>query len=239
MKLTHWAGVFATGLISVSTFAGCSSTPDPGPVGTAGTGNTAGAASGGGPQMGVQVTPPSSYIILSATDAVAGPTPAPAAWASAGCTTCHGSVGQGVAFLAPEVRHVPTNYANWVVRHGRSFNGMPTGMVAFPPTSTDPLVTPISDADLTSVIGWLQGQPKPTTPQGLFLDFCGNCHGKDGAGGIQPVRVLGETIATVNQKVRVGEGMDPAVRNGFMPPEDMTALTDAELAMIEQFIMAK
>ena len=152
---------------------------------------------------------------------------------------CHGTVGQGVNFLAPEIRHVPAAYAQQVVRKGRFFNGVQTGMVAFPTVSTDPTVLPITDADLTAVISWLDGQPKPTTGQGLFLDFCGNCHGKDGGGGIQPVKILGETIMAVNQKVRFGEGMDIAMRNAFMPPEDTNALSDAELAMIEQFIMAK
>jgi len=199
----------------------------------------AAAGTDGGPQLGVQVQPPSSYIILSATDAVAGPTPAPAVWTSATCATCHGSVGQGVNLLAPEVRHLPATYAQYVVRHGRLFNGMQTGMVAYPTTSADPLVPAISDADLTTVITWLDQQPRPTTGQGLFLDFCGNCHGRDGAGGIQPVKVTGETIATVNQKVRVGEGMDPSMRNAFMPAEAASALSDAELALIEQFIGAK
>jgi len=63
--------------------------------------------------------------------------------------------------------------------------------------------------------------------------------GDPGTGGIQPVKVTGETIMAVNQKVRVGEGMDITMRNAFMPPEDATALTDAELALIEQFIGAK
>ena len=245
-KSTHVAGVIAIGIVSVTAFSGCSSTPDPmntggapstGGTGTAGTVGTAG--TGGGPQLGVQVQPPGSYILLSATDAVAGPTPAPAAWASAGCNVCHGTVGQGVMSLAPEIRHVPAAYAQQVVRKGRFFNGVQTGMVAFPMTSADPTVLPITDADLTAVISWLDGQPKPTTGQGLFLDFCGNCHGKDGTGGIQPVKVTGETIVAVNQKVRVGEGMDITMRNAFMPPEDATALTDAELALIEQFIGAK
>jgi mono/diheme cytochrome c family protein len=237
-KLTHGLGVLAIGIISTTAFSGCSSPADPAGAGgtgsTGGTGNTA-----GGPQLGVQVNPPGSYIILSATDAMPGPTPAPPAWSSATCSTCHGSVGQGVQSLAPEIRHVPAAYAQQVVRQGRKFNGVQTGMVAFPMTSTDPLVAAITDADLTAVISWLDAQPKPTTPSGLFLDFCGNCHGKDGNGGIQPVKVTGEPIATVNMKVRTGVGTDISMRNAFMPPEDATALTDAELALIEQFIMAK
>jgi mono/diheme cytochrome c family protein len=229
-KLTHGLGVLAIGIISTTAFSGCSSPADPGGMtGTAGT----------GPQLGVQVNPPGSYILLSATDAMPGPMAAPPGWASAGCNVCHGTVGQGVQSLAPEVRHVPAGYAQQVVRQGRKFNGMQTGMVAFPMTSADPLVAAITDADLSAVISWLDAQPKPTTGQGLFLDFCGNCHGKDGNGGIQPVKVTGETIMAVNTKVRGGYGTDISMRNAYMPAEDTTALTDAELALIEQFIGAK
>ena len=104
---------------------------------------------------------------------------------------------------------------------------------------SDPLVAAITDTDLTAVISWLDGQPKPTTGQGLFLDFCGNCHGKDGNGGIQPVKVTGETIMAVNTKVRGGFGTDISMRNAYMPAEDVNALSDAELTLIEQFIGAK
>ena len=122
-----------------------------------------GTGAGGAPPLGVQVTPPMSYILLSPADAVAGPTPAPAAWSAAQstCTTCHGTVGQGVQSLGPEIRHVPAAYAQQVVRQGRKFNGVDSGMVAFLTSSTDVTKLAISDADLTAVIGWLDGQPKP------------------------------------------------------------------------------
>jgi len=238
-KLTHGLGVLAIGIFSTTAFSGCSSTPDPGTgtggmASTGGTGNTA-----GGPQVGVQVQPPNSYIILSATDAMPGATAAPPAWDKSTCSTCHGTVGQGVQSLAPEIRHVPAAYAKQVVRQGRKFNGVQDGMVAFPMTSSDPLVAAITDADLDAVISWLDGQPKPTSGQGLFLDFCGNCHGKDGNGGIEPVKVTGETISLVNTRVRSGFGTDITMRNAYMPTEDTTALTDAELTLIEQYIMAK
>jgi len=239
-KLTHGLGVLAIGIISVTTFSGCSSTPDPA-AGTGGTPSTGGTSGVAGAQPGVQINPPMSYVVLSGADAAPNPMPAPAAWVSATCSTCHQANGEGFASLAPEVRHTPVSYATWVVRHGRVFNGVQTSMVAFPTTTTDPVKMPaISDADLTAVLAWLDSMPKPTTPKGLYLDYCGNCHGPtDGTGGIVPVKITNETIMAVNQKVRVGEGMDPSMRNGFMPPEDMTALTDAELGMIQQYILAK
>jgi mono/diheme cytochrome c family protein len=189
---------------------------------------------------GTQLIPPNSYVVLTGADAAPGSMPAPAAWASAGCNVCHQANGEGFNGLAPEVRHVPASYATWVVRHGRVFNGVQTGMLAFPTTTTDPMKMPaITDADLVAVIAWLEAMPKPTTGQGLYKDFCGNCHGPvNPSGGIVPVSILNHTRTVINQKVRVGEGMDPAVRTGFMPPEDMSKLSDIELGMIEDFLMA-
>jgi hypothetical protein len=40
-------------------------------------------------------------------------------------------------------------------------------------------------------------------------------------------------------KVRVGEGTDPGMRNGYMPQETIDKLTDAELGLIQQYLMAK
>jgi mono/diheme cytochrome c family protein len=238
MKKLHWLGVIATILISAPMMTGCSGDPPPPTTGTAGTGNTAGA--GGTGTMGVQLTPPSSYVVLSAADAPANTMPAPAAWTSATCSTCHGPNGEGTV-IAPEVRHTPPTYAKWVVRNGRSFMGTATAMVAFPATSADPMKMPaISDADLDAVVNWLNTAPKPTTPQGLYKDFCGNCHGPNMAtGGNVPINITGIAATEVMQKVRMGEGTDPAMRNLYMPPHAATEITDAEIMQIDTFIMAK
>ena len=222
MKLTHWVGAFGTSLVVAISLSGCASTPDPTP---------APSGSGGGTQlMGIP-----AFTILSATDAPAGPTPAPAAWTSAGCNVCHGTVGQGVNLLAPEVRHTPAVYAQWIVRHGRAG----TGMVDFPLTAM-PMKTPLTDQELNDIIAWLEGQPKPLTGEGLYKDFCGNCHGPNMAtGGNVPVSLIGKMATLITMRVRVGEGTDPAMRPGYMPPETTAALTDAELALIQQYLMAK
>jgi len=207
---------------------------------TGGSGAGGGAAGSGG-VMGTQLNPPFTYVVFAPGTPEAAPGgAAPAAWTSAGCVTCHQANGEGFASLAPEVRHVPATYATWVVRNGRKFNGVQTAMTPFPPTTTDPVKMPaITDADLAAVVAWLEAMPKPTTGAGLYKDFCGNCHGPTTpSGGAVPVSLMNHTVTVINQKVRVGEGADPSMRNGFMPPEDMTKLTDAELTLIEQFLMA-
>ncbi len=240
-KLTQLLGVFATGLISAAPLAGCSSTPDDTgtPMTTAGTGGTgaagaAGATAAGG---GTQLMGSAAYTILTGADAAPSATAAPAAWASATCSTCHGANGEGT-IIAPEVRHTPSDYAHYVVRNGRP---LPSAMIAFPAMSADPAKMPaISDLDLASVLTWLAGMPRPTTGEGLYKDFCGNCHGpKVATGGAVPVNVIGKMATEYVQKVRMGEGLDPSMRNGYMPKEDVVALTDAELALIQTYLMAK
>jgi len=202
-------------------------------AGTGGGGGTAGSTGAGG---GTQLTGTKAYTVLAVGEFMAGPTPAPSGWSTGGCVTCHGSNGEGTV-IGPEIRHVPVVYANWVVRHGRP---LPSGMIAFPmvaPTTTD---LAINDTDLAAVLAWLDGQPKPTTGVGLYRDFCGNCHGPMTAtGGAVPVSIIGKMATEITQKVRMGEGMDPAMRNGYMPAEDMNALTDAELGLIQAYLMAK
>lgn len=238
-KLTQLLGVFATVVISATTVSGCSSTPDaPVTMSTAGTGGagTAGSTGAGG---GTQLTGAAAYTLLKGADATPSAMPAPAGWMSGQCYVCHGANGEGVMGIGPEIRHVPATYAQWVVRHGRPAPGGML-MIAFPMAPAKAGDLAINDADLAAVVAWLDAQPKPTTGVGLYQDFCGNCHGPTSAsGGIVPVSIIGKMATQITQKVRMGEGTDPAMRNGFMPPEDMTALTDAELALIQTYLMAK
>jgi len=243
-KSTQWLGVCAIATCSAAILSGCGD-PTPAanpPMNTAGTGaggTAAGGGTGGGSTTGTQLTGPAAYTVLTGADAMAGATPAPAAWAAKGCATCHGPNGEGVLLgttpFGPEVRHTPTTYATWVVRHGRP---APSAMVDFPETAMTGK-TDINAADLTSILTWLAGQPKPMTGQGLYKDFCGNCHGPNAAtGGAVPVGVIGKKKADVLQRIRVGEGADPAQRNGYMPAEDAAALSDAEVELISTYLMS-
>lgn len=247
MKKLHWVGAAATILISASALMGCSG-DDPPPANSGGSGNMAGSGSmagaggsTGGMSAGVQLKPSASFTFLTGADAVANPTAAPAAWMGSGCNSCHGANGEGVNPIGPEVRHTPAVYAQWIVRHGRGTgtDGAPSAMVAFPTTSTMQGQLAIDDAGLTAVIGWLNGAPKPTTGAGLYKDFCGNCHGPmTGTGGNIPISVVGKKRSEIMMKIRMGEGTDAAMRNLYMPPYSATELTDAEVGLISDFLMA-
>jgi mono/diheme cytochrome c family protein len=200
-------------------------------------GTNAGGGSGGG--TGTQLTGAAAYTVLTGADATPGAMAAPAAWGAKACSTCHGANGEGVLLgttpFGPEIRHAPVTYATWVVRHGRP---SPSPMVVFPETPMDKQID-ITAADLTSILTWLGSQPKPTTGQGLYKDFCGNCHGPNAAtGGAVPVSIVGKKAGDILQKVRAGEGTDPGMRNIYMPPEDAAALSDAEITLISQYLMA-
>ncbi len=233
-KSSHWVGVCAIAIVSASALSGCSSDPDPGPMNTAGSGTAGGSGGSGGGPTGIQLSGPSAYTILSGADAAPGATAAPAAWMGKGCSACHGANAEGVNLIGPEVRHTPTTYGTWVVRNGRP----PFIMAAFPEAPA-PMKTDISAADLTGILTWLQSLPKPTTGEGLYKNFCGNCHGpKMGTGGIVPISVIGKKQVDVSQAIRLGEGTDPSMRGTYMPAHDAALLTDAEIVLINQFIGA-
>jgi mono/diheme cytochrome c family protein len=198
-----------------------------------------------GGKTGTQLNGPAAYTVLTGADATAGTTPAPAAWPAKGpCLTCHGPAGAGVQLIAgdpttilgPEVRHTPVTYATWVIRHGGRTG---SGMVAFAEAPAAGQ-SDLSPTELTEIVTWLGAQPKPTTGDGLYRDFCGNCHGPvTPSGGAVPVSIIGLPAATISQNVRMGVGTDPAMRNDYMPAYDVAALTDAELGLIQTFLMAK
>ncbi len=243
MKSTQWLRVVMTSLVSLSAMAGCGGTDEEPGGGTAGGGGSAGSAGAGSGTPGVTKVAPvdgaSGYVILSDADAPANPAPPPAKYGAAGCGSCHMTKAQGFPQIAPETRHLPPAFAAFVIRNGRKDSkGMPTSMVAFPATATAPAVA-VSDAEIMEIVTWLNGAAKPTTPEGLYKDFCGNCHGPMGAsGGSVGVKLQGVAAAAVDSVVRAGKGTDMANRTAYMPAFDTNLLTEAELGMIKTFIGA-
>jgi mono/diheme cytochrome c family protein len=202
----------------------CSSEPANGPASAgAGGSGSAGASGAGG---GATKIDPTKFIILAGDSAMLSSTPAPAAYN--GCITCHANAGQGVTLLAPEIRHAPLAYFNYVTRTGRVGSAME-------PFTAEKL----SDADMAAIHTWLSGLPKPASGEQLYLDFCGNCHGADGTGSVVPVAARGGMKSATLQLVRMGHGTDPSLRQGYMPPASPAELSDAELGLIADYLGAK
>jgi cytochrome c553 len=197
---------------------------------------------GGGVKEVEPVDGPNSFTLLTGADATASAMPTPSKWSS--CTTCHAAAAQGTNFLAPEIRHIPVSFATFAIRNGRvDSKNAATGMVAFPAMPPAPLGSAVlTDAEVTEIVTWLNSPPKPTAPQALYRDFCGNCHGPmTASGGSVGIQLLaGIAKETVRATVRSGLGMaTPAARKEYMPAFDATLLTDAELEQIMTFIGAK
>jgi mono/diheme cytochrome c family protein len=239
-KSSHWVGVFAMGICSASVVAGCSAEDPVTPAGTAGTGTagtgTAGTGTGGtsagGAAAGVQLQSPAYHVQLKGADITAG-MPAPAAFKTAGCNSCHGENGEG-NLVGPEIRFTPKDYAVAVVRGGRKTpSGALSAMAAFPATGT----ASVSDADLDAINTWQNSFAKPATGEGLYKAMCGNCHGPaTPTGGSAPISIQGKPKAEVAMYVRNGNGTDVTMRATYMPKYDTTLLTDAELALIETYL---
>ena len=183
----------------------------------------------------VILTIPACGSSPSATDD-AGVTPSdgasvPATFAAV-CLPCHGADAAGTK-LGPEIKHPPRDLASWVVRNGRAGTGFPGPMAGYAPGA-------ISDAALAAVLDWLTALPRAQDGQGLYLDFCGNCHGADGLGGIVGQRPAGKPVAQILAKVRTGHGgAGFANRTQYMPKLTPADLSDAELEAIESFLGAR
>lgn len=146
------------------------------------------------------------------------------------CAGCHGPDALGTA-LGYELRHPNRGYAEWVVRNGRAPGELaPSFMAAYPTES-------LSDENLQLIFDHLDSFAQPTTGEALYLDYCRNCHGPDGAGGVVPENILEKTPAEALEKVREGEGgANYGSRLGYMPAFADERLTNAEVQSIMDWL---
>jgi mono/diheme cytochrome c family protein len=143
------------------------------------------------------------------------------------CAPCHGPEGEGTA-LGYALQHPVRGYSTWVVRNGRP-PGNPelpgSVMAAYAPST-------VSDGTLEGVWDYLDSFPQPTTGEGLFLDYCRNCHGVDALGGATGVNITEQSAPDIFDKVREGESVDYSMRSLYMPAFDATRLSDAEVQLV-------
>jgi mono/diheme cytochrome c family protein len=191
-----------------------------GTTGAGGSGGTSGLDAGGPPpgNDGGSVLPP--------------PGATPAMVYALTCSPCHGADGAGTK-LGPEIKHPPRDLIAWAVRQGREGKGFPAPMLAY-------TTAQVSDAALAGIVELLWAQPRPTDAQGLYLDFCGNCHGPDGKGGSVAEVAFGKRATEIDDIVRAGHGVtNLANRPKYMPAFSTTDLPDADLTMIKTFLNAR
>jgi mono/diheme cytochrome c family protein len=143
---------------------------------------------------------------------------------AAECARCHGPEAEG-SELAPQLRGIVDGYATYVVRFGRDDMPFPDAM---PPFSSAVL----DDADLVEIFDHARSFPRPIDGAGLYLRFCGNCHGEGADGGRVGQDVRGEADEVL-EAVREGRGgTEYGNRQEYMPSWSAAELSDAELAAI-------
>ncbi|MCB9523181.1 MAG: c-type cytochrome [Myxococcales bacterium] len=145
------------------------------------------------------------------------------------CAGCHGEQGEGAA-LGPQIRSPVAGYATWVIRNGREGVGFGSPMPGY-----DAQVLP--DAQLSELLTWLGGFPKPRDGAGLYGRFCANCHGVGGRGGPVGASLRGEGYGDFLETVREGEGgRRYGSRRDYMPAWTRAQLTDAEVQAIYGYV---
>ncbi|HWB73453.1 MAG TPA: c-type cytochrome [Nannocystaceae bacterium] len=147
------------------------------------------------------------------------------------CAPCHGTQGEGTV-LGYGLQHPERDYATWVVRNGRMGTELaPSIMAAY----SDAI---FSDAELEAMFDYLDSFPKPTDGEGLYLDYCRNCHGVDAAGGEAQKDIRLEIVEAL-EKVREGEGgTDYGARLTYMPSWTTDELSNDDVAAIVAYVQS-
>jgi mono/diheme cytochrome c family protein len=203
----------ATGGVAPVTTAGAAGLGSGGTLAAGGTPMASGGMGGASAQAGAGTTDPAELLY------------------QANCMVCHGMDADGDDLLGPEIRHPVRDHAEWLVRNGRADT---TYMGAMLPLD----MTMLSDADMALIFDYLDSFPQPTTGQGLYHDYCENCHGSDARGG-PTERDLSEhaNFADVTENTRGGHHPGEFDNRGeYMPVLGNDRLTDQELQLIADYV---
>ena len=142
------------------------------------------------------------------------------------CSGCHGLEGEGTE-LGYELRHPDRGLSTHVIRTGRpglEFDN--SAMAAYGEEI-------VSDPQLEELFDWLDSFEQPTTGEGLYADYCANCHGAVPEMGVVGEEIVGKSFNEVLEKVREGEGgSNYKLRSVYMTAFGADVLSDAEVQAI-------
>jgi mono/diheme cytochrome c family protein len=142
------------------------------------------------------------------------------------CSACHGADALGTE-IAPEVQHPTVDFTTWVVRNGFS------GAYDSPMPAYDEAV--LSDSDLNLIIEYLRGLPEADTSEGLYLDYCANCHGADARGGPAHKHIAGKD--EFDEILRKGKGGDQfSSRTLYMPKWTNDELSSDVIDSLQDYV---
>lgn len=195
------------------------------------------------PATQMEISAVESWIEAGLPSAECGPSdpgfvdPGPVAFEGSGaevfaavCATCHGSTGEG-SDKGYELRHPVRGYSTFVVRNGRPGVEFPMSEMSAYDTSL------LSVSQLEEIWDFLSDMPQPTTGEGLFLDYCANCHGADALGGVVDQDLDEEIFIDILEQVREGDGdNDYGARLMYMPSWTDAELSDAQVGLISDHL---
>ena len=85
---------------------------------------------------------------------------------------------------------------------------------------------------MAQMISWIDRFPNAETGEGLYHQFCANCHGLTGVPGRFAAEFGEEPIAVVTR----GGKEDSVANPRYMPGWSTSEMSDAELQLIEAFV---
>lgn len=145
------------------------------------------------------------------------------------CVVCHGPEGAGTV-NGPEIQHPVIDFSTWVIRNGRMHPMYKELMPKF-------VSAVLPDDQLQGIFAFLAKPPKPTTGEGLYKDYCQNCHGADAKGGVTMRPIDAQPMTSYTSHCRAGTHLgDFGNRREYMPKWTATELTDAELRLIFMYV---
>jgi len=146
------------------------------------------------------------------------------------CASCHGAAGEGTD-KGYELQHPVRRYGRFVVRNGRP------GLEFFMSEMSAYDSSLLTAEQLEEIWDFLSDVPQPSSGEGLFMDYCANCHGSRGSGGVVDEDLDEETFADLVENVREGNGDDDyAARDMYMPSWTNAELSDAEIRLIADYL---
>jgi mono/diheme cytochrome c family protein len=146
---------------------------------------------------------------------------------AAECAPCHGAEGEGNE-IGPQLRFRDDDLFRFTVRNGRNGPGVPSAMPTY--NRQD-----LPDEKLDEIVDWLSSFSNPETGQGLYGQYCANCHGDDALGGPSFEPIAG--LARVDTEVRNGHSGPFQNRHEYMTAWTEDELSAEEVDLIEQYLM--
>ncbi len=213
-------------LLALFLLAACDSSDPAGSAGTEGSTGASTAAEGSESSDGAATTSGPGDEGDESTGGGELPTPTGPELFVSLCSGCHGVEAEG-GVNGYELRHPDRGLASFVIRNGREGLEFPNSQMAAYGEDV------FSDQQLEELFDWLDAFEQPSTGEGLYADYCANCHGTQPGQGVINEDIADKGFNDTIEKVREGEGgSNYGNRGGYMSAFDDSKLSDAEVQAI-------